>query len=417
MLRAAHELAARPPVRGRVRPGEPPVVVRGSVCGGAPAANPAHGWRGSGVARQRRRRPTRRTAVLAATALGAVLVGATVNAVHHPGHRWVRRGAGLQALAARPGRRVVPARAPLRLLPRDLGALLPQPLDGLSAAALGGRVYLLGGAGPDGFSATIYAFTPPGLPGGPSVTAVGRLPQALHDGAAIASGSAVYFCGGGRAVGSPAVYRFTPGGAGGSVTVAGALRLPLSDLAGAAAGGHAVCLGGWTGALYSDAVFDPAAPGGPRLVGHLPYAVRYAAAAPLAGGVLVAGGRTAAGGAPSRWLQWLPPRGARGWDGAPAGGRVVGTLPQPLAYAAGAPLDGEALIIGGCGAAGAGSDTVWAVAAPGVAPRAVGRLPAGWCYGAAATVGRTVFLFGGRVGASVTAHVWAISEEPSAAPR
>jgi N-acetylneuraminic acid mutarotase len=278
----------------------------------------------------------------------------------------------------------------------DLGPLLPRGLEGAAAAAFGGKVYVAGGSGSAGFSDAVYAFSP----ATGQVTVAGRLPAALHDAGAAATGDGVLVCGGGQSAGSSAVYHIR---ADGTVSRAGSMPRSLSDLVGVTVGGRAYCLGGWTGSLYSDAVYDVQAF---SLAAHLPHAVRYPAAVPLAGGVLVAGGQRV-GGAPTADLQWVPL--GPGASGSPA---VVGQLPTPVAYAMGATLAGTGLVIGGCPASGPPATAIWAVTAAGTAVP-VGDLPQPLCYGAAAGAGDAVYVFGGKTAAGTASdHVWKIVRKP-----
>jgi hypothetical protein len=282
---------------------------------------------------------------------------------------------------------------PLRVSVSDLGPLLPQALSGLSAATSGGQVYLFGGNGPGGFSDTVYDFNP----GNDAVSVAGHLPVALHDGGAAAGAGRILFCGGGQSVGERSIYAFDP--ATGAVSSGGTLPHPLSDAEGATVGGVPYCLGGWTGSLYSDAVYalQPTL----SVAARLPHAVRYSAAAALFGGVLVSGGLRSSG-SPTADIQWVP---LRSGAGAPA---VVGTLPQPLAYAMGAPLGADALVAGGCNTSGTPTTGVFTVTTKGtVTP--VGTLPEPLCDGAAADVAGTIYIFGGAgTGGAASAHVWKV---------
>lgn len=283
---------------------------------------------------------------------------------------------------------------------------MPAALVGLAAAAgSDGRIYLLGGSGPVGFSAQVYAFDP----ATDSVTVAGGLPQALHDAGAAWEGSRVLVCGGGQAVGTASIWALSPG-PGEMARVAGRLPVPLSDLSGVTVRGRPYCLGGWTGQAYSDAVLDVGAPTGAAdaapVVAHLPHAVRYAAVAALPGGALVAGGRTASGN-PTDAIQWVPLGGALG-TAPPA---QVGHLPSPTAYAMAATVGGTVILAGGCDASGAPTETITALDAQG-STTPVGALPTPLCYGAAAAAGGAVYLFGGRTGmddATATAHVWKLT--------
>jgi hypothetical protein len=314
----------------------------------------------------------------------------------------VPRGRGSVGSGVQAPRRPARGRAPLvRVRVTALALHLPQALAGLAATAADGRAYLFGGLGPAGFSAEVDAFIPGSAP---RLLAVASLPAALHDGAAAAAGTGVWFCGGGTVSGQPTIDRLLPGVA--AVQPAGQLPVPLSDLFGATVAGTPLCGGGWTGAAYSAAVYDPARPGTP--VARLAVPVRYAAASPLGAGVLVAGG-VGPSGTPSATLQWFPaPRGA---GGSPVRARVVGSLPQPLAYAMGAPLQGAALVIGGTSPTGT-SSAIWAVARPGVAPRLVGHLPVGLDDGAAVALDGVVYVFGGDVaGGPAGTTIWEIAAD------
>ncbi len=264
----------------------------------------------------------------------------------------------------------------------DLGSLLPTPLEGLAAVAWQGKIYLFGGSGPAGFNATVWSFTP--TASGGVISRAGSLPVALHDAGAAPTSTGVLVCGGGQSVGSSDVYLWTPSG---TRTVA-PLPIPLSDLEGVSAQGSPWCLGGWTGTEYSDAVWalDPTGAAAPRLALHLPEAVRYGAAAALPGGILLAGGDRVNRG-PTSSVQWVPLAGA----GKPA---VVAALPSAVDKAMAATVGQQALVLGGCTASGTPERDIWSLDALGE-EQAVGKLPAGRCYGAAAWLDGRVYVFGG----------------------
>lgn len=276
-----------------------------------------------------------------------------------------------------------------------LGAILPRALEGDAAAASGGRIYIAGGSSRAGFSSAVYTYSP----ATGKITLLAHLPVALHDAAAVAVPGGVLVCGGGQTVGSSAVYHVA---ADGTVKRAGRMPRSLSDLGAAAVGGRPYCLGGWTGHLYSDQVYDM---NRFAVVAHLPHAVRYAAVVPFAHGVLVAGGERYDGKATGD-LQWVP------LDGATGSAAVVGHLSAPVAYAMGATLGGTGLVIGGCPDSGPPVTTIDAVTPAGsVLP--VGDLPQALCYGGAASLGDAVYLFGGKTAAgTATDHVWKITAKP-----
>ena len=264
-----------------------------------------------------------------------------------------------------------------------LPARLPVGLVGLSAAAVGGQVYLFGGSGPQGFSDRIYDFNP----SADTVTAVGTLPQALHDGAAVASGGAILFCGGGKSTILNTVLQYRPGAA--AAQSVGTLPHALADLGAASLGGRAYCLGGYTGTTYNAAVYGVGS-GSARRVASLPLAVRYGAVVATGSRIWSVGGLLSSGAATDA-IQWATPAGASG---------TAGAMPHALDRAAGGVLKGEAIVAGGCDANLVPTfTTIWGIdpASPST-PRALGSLPQPLCWGAAATVDGVMYLFGGDAG-------------------
>ena len=114
---------------------------------------------------------------------------------------------------------------------------------------------------------------------------------AVHDAAAARLPSGVYLFGGGDGVRQhDEIVEVDP--ATGRATAVGRLPAPSSDQAGAAIGGTAYVIGGYTGVHWLDTVvaWRPGAPA--RIVAHLPFPVRYAAVTAVGGELVIAGGRS-----------------------------------------------------------------------------------------------------------------------------
>src|SRR5207244_1341285 len=101
-------------------------------------------------------------------------------------------------------------------------------------------------------------------------------------------------------------------------------------------------VGGYTGSRWLDTIVAWGPGTGARVVAHLPSALRYAAVTAAAGRVVVAGGSLPNGGA-SRTVY--------AFDPATRVVRTIGALPAPTTHATAAAYGGEALVIGGRGAA------------------------------------------------------------------
>jgi YVTN family beta-propeller protein len=166
---------------------------------------------------------------------------------------------------------------------------------------------------------------------------VGRLPAALHDGAAAAIGSTAFFIGGGDAgAGKPEILRVS---AGGGVRSAGRLPVGASDVEAAAVGRSIYLVGGYTGTVPLRSIFAIDAGGKVRAVAELPHPLRYAAVAAVGGRVLIAGGTSGSSATSDVFA----------FDPATARVRRIARLPNPLTHAAGAALGGRFYVIGGRG--------------------------------------------------------------------
>jgi YVTN family beta-propeller protein len=215
---------------------------------------------------------------------------------------------------------------------------------------------------------------------------IGRLPFAVHDTAAARLGSAVYLFGGGDATGQRAeIVRVDPSS--GTASVVGRLPAPSSDQAATTIDGTAYVVGGYTGSHWLDTIvaWRPGRPA--RVVGHLPFALRYAAVAAEGKQVVIAGGSLENTTASRAVLRFDPRTGhvAR-----------VGTLPAPTTHATAATVGSTVYVLGGRGAA---LDTPVSriVAVPPRGPvRAAGLLPSPLSDLTAIVVGTRILVAGGR---------------------
>jgi YVTN family beta-propeller protein len=263
---------------------------------------------------------------------------------------------------------------------------LPAGIQDAAAAPWRGGVLLAGGlTSADTSSSAIE------LVGPTTATAVGNLPQALHDTAAVELGGRVYLFGGGDGISQhDEIQRIAPGR---PATVAH-LPAPSSDQAGVALGGTAYVVGGYTGTQWLDTIVAWRPGSAARIVGRLPTPLRYAAVAAADGKVVIAGGSTPAGTASSAVLAFDPANGRT---------RRVGTLPVGTTHAAAATLDGRVYVIGGRGSTvGTPTDRIVAVDPRSGSVSAAGRLPAPLSDLSATRVGRAILVAGGRGSGTAT---------------
>jgi N-acetylneuraminic acid mutarotase len=208
----------------------------------------------------------------------------------------------------------------------------------------------------------------------------------------------VYVFGGGVSASYDHVLSYDP--ATGMVSRAGTLPTPASDVAVTAIGNTAYVVGGYTGAspLATILAWTPGA--APRVVGHLPQAVRYAAVAPAGSRLIIIGG-TVAGAASNRILSF---------DTSSGKTVQIGTLPTALTHSSAATLGGLVIVVGGRREEGGGqTDTVLAVNPTTGAVRTVGHLPRPLSDAPTATLGDRILVAGGDTGNGPEAAILAIS--------
>ena len=226
-------------------------------------------------------------------------------------------------------------RVPTRLAERVTGAL-PAALQDPSVAGLGGgRALLLGG-----LTAADQSTDQILVANARRARVIGHLPSARHDTAAAPLGRFVYVFGGGTASAQlDDIVRVDP--ASGSASLIAHLPAASSDSTAAAINGTAYIVGGYTGARWLDTIVAWRPGAAAHVVAHLPTTLRYAAVTAVRGRLVIAGGSLENGAASDAVLEFDP-----------ASGRVVrlGRLAAPTTHAAAATIGSTAYVIGGRGA-------------------------------------------------------------------
>jgi YVTN family beta-propeller protein len=295
----------------------------------------------------------------------------------------------------------VPVATPRRfqLVARRLGRLA-QPIQDAAAAALArGPAVLLGGLTPADVSSDTISIV---TSDGSRV--IGRLPGVLHDAAAVAIHGSVYLFGGGNgSLQLDQILRITRSG---RVEPVGRLPAPSSDQAAAAIGATAYVVGGFTGTRWLNTIVAWRPGTSPRVVARLPRPLRYAAVTAAAGRLVIAGGSLPSGHA-GREVLSFDPRTRRL--------RVVGLLPAPTTHAAAASLGKTAYVIGGRGdAANTPARRVVAVDPRARRVRVAARLPVALSDAAAVTLAGRILVAGGRDSQGTTDRLTALALEPVA---
>jgi DNA-binding beta-propeller fold protein YncE len=224
---------------------------------------------------------------------------------------------------------------PAHLVQRRVGTLAAPVQDAAAAPAPSARAVLLGG-----LTAADTSTDQVRLVSGRRDATGGRLPQALHDAAAVwLHGAAYLFGGGDRAAQLDRIVRFDPRTR--RIVPLGRLPQPSSDQAAAVVAGTAYVVGGFTGSRWLDTIVAWRPGTAARVVAHLPTPLRYAAVTASDGRIVIAGGSTPDGSASDAVLAYDPGRGSV---------RRIGRLPAPTTHAAAASLGDLAYVIGGRGA-------------------------------------------------------------------
>lgn len=204
---------------------------------------------------------------------------------------------------------------------------LSAPARGQAATVGDGDLILAGGLDATS-SSTVQAY-------GPNRIAV-SLPTPVHDAGAVVTGGDLILFGGGT-VAPVSTVQAVPLAGGGTVLSPAPLSEPLSDLTAVTVAGRIYLVGGYTGTVYNDKVFQWTAGQALSVAAVLPVGLRYAAITVDGSQIVVAGGRTPTG------------ESAAVYAVNPVTGQVSTwpSLPTPLAYAGAAVLSGRLWVVGG----------------------------------------------------------------------
>jgi hypothetical protein len=289
--------------------------------------------------------------------------------------------------------RIATATAPVALHYTPLGSLPALTQDAAGAAAPGGLSILAGG-----LSAVDRSTDEVWTMNGARLVHAGHLPGPQHDAQAAAVGGQVYVFGGADFSQYDHILRVNPAG-----TVASAGRLPslASDVAAASSGDTGYVVGGYDGsqALSTIVAYRPGTAA--HVVGRLPVALRYASVAVAAGRLVIAGGSTPTGA--SRDVFALNLAGG----GAPV---RIGRLPHPLTHAAAGVLGSTVYVIGGRGdALGTPTTSILAIDPASGRVRSAGRLPRALSDLTAVSQPGAIELFGGRTATATVGSVGRLS--------
>ena len=255
---------------------------------------------------------------------------------------------------------------------------------GLAATVGDGDLILAGGLN-TASSSTVQAY-------GPNRISV-SLPTAVHDAGTVVAGGDLIVFGGGTTAPTATVQAVPLGG--GSVLSPAPLPEPLADLTAVTVNGRVYLVGGYTGTVYNDKVFQWTAGQGVSVVAALPVGLRYAATTVDGSEIIVAGGRTPTG------------ESAAVYAVNPATGHVSTwpSLPTPLAYAGAAVLSGHLWVVGGQTASG-NSAASYVYDAATRTWKAGPPLPVATTDGTLTAFNGSLWYAGGQTAQGVTATVW-----------
>src|SRR5947208_16190445 len=219
---------------------------------------------------------------------------------------------------------------------------LPIPLHGATAASVGARLLVIGGADrADVSTDRVFALDPSSA----KLSPAGTLVQPLHDAAAATLGSRILVFGGGASTTYSTVQKLVPGG---NAEQTGRLPVAASDLSGVSAAGAAYVLGGYDGARPLASVFRTTTGRTFTTVARLPTAVRYTAVAALGERIYAFGGELGSGADTDQIQEY---------DAATGRASVAGHLPQGVSHASAVVLNGSIFLAGGR-RAGSASDRI-----------------------------------------------------------
>jgi len=267
---------------------------------------------------------------------------------------------------------------------------LPQPLQDGAAAPSGSGALVAGGLDAGDASVGDVHFVTP-----TSQALRGSLPSARHDAAAATVGGTTYVFGGGDAVHQ--LDDIVALRSGGRSSVVGHLPEPASDVSAATIGRTAYVVGGYTGTAWLNTILAWQPGRTPRIVARLPQALRYSAVTAVDGKLVIAGGSLQSGTASRTVLAFDPATGRV---------RAIGRLPAPTTHAAAAAIGNTAFVIGGRGpAVNTPTARIEAVDPAARTVRPAGALAVPRSDLAAVALGNRILLVGGRAPTGTTSRV------------
>jgi hypothetical protein len=277
------------------------------------------------------------------------------------------------------------------------------PVQREVAVASEGGILLAGGLDAVGASADGVFLLNPATG---KLTALGALPQPVHDAAGAALGGRLLVFGGGAATVSDLVQVFDPRSR--KATVLAHLPRPLADLQAVSDGTTVYLIGGYDGTTARAEILATSDGRSFRTVATLPEGLRYPAAALVGNRIIVAGGAGASG-LSDRVLSVDP-----------TSGRVsqLARLPAGVSQAAAFTLGGRVFVAGGVGSGGAASGMIWRIDPVKGSVSAAGRLPLALADTAIAAVGKREWLLGGwnRTALSQVSVARLVTVAPAARP-
>jgi YVTN family beta-propeller protein len=263
--------------------------------------------------------------------------------------------------------------------------------DAAAAPLHGGGVALLGG-----LSASDQSMNEAVVVRRGASRDLGHLPQSLHDAPGVRLGSRLFVFGGGTGVRQLADITEVDL-ASGRTHPAGSLPAASSDSAATSLGGTAYIVGGFTGTTWLDTVVAWRPGSKARVVAHLPTPIRYAAVAASEGAIVIAGGSQPDGSASRAILTFDPRSGLV---------RTIGRLPAATTHAAAATIGTTVYLVGGRGAV-VNTPTARILAIDPVSGhvRAAGRLDVPLSDLAAVGDGKAILVAGGHAVAGTVSTV------------
>jgi PQQ-like domain/Kelch motif len=273
---------------------------------------------------------------------------------------------------------------------RPAGFALAAPIQREVAVPVGSKIYLAGGLGGSGSTASgVFALD---MASG-KLTAVGSLPTAVHDAAGALLNGQITIFGGGSTTGTNLVQAFDP--ATGHASIIGHLPRALSDLSSATVDGTPYLIGGYDNHVPRKEIYSTTDGKTFTHVADLPVGLRYPAVTVVGSTIVIAGGVSPAG----------PTDTVYAFD--PPSGKVttIGKLPQPVGDATAFTLGPTAYVVGGLSASNAATATVSAIDLSAKTVTAFSPLKQPLADAAVAASGSRAWIIGGAHGPNASDSV------------